>query len=57
MINLICILMLHITTDEKDYWTNVELKGRLIEVKGDSYLVDFDNRVELVNSNLCLEAK
>lgn len=57
MINLICILMLHITTDGKDYWTNVELKGKLIEVKGDNYLVDFGNRVELVNSNLCLEAK
>ncbi len=54
MITLICVLMLHIEKDEKDYWTNAELTGTLIEVKGDSYLVDFGSRVELVNSNACL---
>ncbi len=54
MITLICILMLHIEKDGKDYWTNVEIEGKLIEVKGDEYLVDFGNRVELVNGNKCL---
>lgn len=49
--------MIHVETAGKDCWTNLELTGKVIEVKGDSYLVDFGNRVELVNSNLCLEVK
>lgn len=54
MITMICILMLHIEKGAKEYWTNVELTGRLIEVKGDDYLMDFGSRVELVNGNKCL---
>jgi len=57
VITVVCVLMLHIEKVGKDYWTNVELTGKVIEVKGDSVLIDFGNRVELVNSNACLEAK
>ncbi len=56
MITVVCILLIHIETAGKDFWTNKEMRGTVIEERGDSWLIDFGARVELVNSNLCLRS-
>lgn len=50
--NVVCMFAFLIN----GFWTNVELPGKVIEDKGDYWLVEFEHTTDLVNSNKCLRS-